>query len=157
MRNTDRQPRPVGELWLRLIILMLATLLLMALQLTGQLQTLRSAVSFVTSPAQLATTGVGKSVTDGIAFLWELRTLRQRTSELEEINASLRGELFRLNEVERENEQMRRLLAFSETRPFFGPSPALGVVHDPTCLLRHWRHPWPQRSFAAAARQNHRG
>ena len=117
MRSTDRQQRPVGDLWLRLVILMLAALLLMALQLTGQLQILRSAISFVTSPAQLATTGVGKSVTDGIAFLWELRTLRQRTSELEEINASLRGELFRLNEVERENEQMRRLLAFGETRP----------------------------------------
>jgi len=117
MRSTDRQPRPVGDLWLRLVILMLAALLLMALQLTGQLQSLRSAISFVTSPAQLATTGVGKSVTDSIAFIWQLRTLRQRTSELEEINASLRSELFRLKEVELENEQMRRLLDFAETRP----------------------------------------
>jgi rod shape-determining protein MreC len=117
MRSTNRQPRPIGELWLRLLILILAALLLMALQLTGQLQVLRSTISFVTSPAQLATTGIGKNVTDGIAFFWQLGTLRQRTSELEEINASLRAELFRLNEVERENEQMRRLLAFSETRP----------------------------------------
>ncbi|MEZ4679615.1 MAG: rod shape-determining protein MreC [Caldilineaceae bacterium] len=100
-----------------MIIFALAALLLMSLQLTGQLQSLRSAISFVTSPAQLATTGVGKNVTDGITFLLQLRTLRQRTSELEEINASLRAELFRLNEVERENEQMRRLLAFSEIRP----------------------------------------
>ncbi|HRW10488.1 MAG TPA: rod shape-determining protein MreC [Caldilineaceae bacterium] len=117
MRSTDRQRRPVGDLWLRLLILMLAALLLMALQLTGQLSVLRSAVSVVTSPAQLATTGVGKNVTDALTFLWQLRTLRQRTSELEEINASLRAEIFRLSEVERENENLRRLLAFAETRP----------------------------------------
>lgn len=117
MRSTDRQRRPVGELWLRLLILMLAALLLMALQLTGQLKALRSAVSVVTSPAQLATTGVGRNVTDGVSFFWQLRTLRQRTSELEEINASLRAEIFRLSEVERENEQLRRILAFAETRP----------------------------------------
>lgn len=117
MRNIDRQRRSTGDLWLRLLILILAALLLMALQLTGQLGMLRSAVSVITSPAQLATTGVGKSVTDGITFLWQLRTLRQRASELEEINASLRAEIFRLSEVEHENEGLRRLLAFAETRP----------------------------------------
>lgn len=89
----------------------------MALQLTGQLQALRSAISVLTSPAQLASTGVGRGVTDSVRFLWELRTIRQRVSELEEINASLQAEIFRLNEVERENEQIRRLLAFAQTRP----------------------------------------
>lgn len=117
MRSSDRRPRPIGDLWLRLLILTLAALLLMALQLTGQLQSLRSAISFITSPAQLATTGVGRSVTENVTFVLELRTLRQRLAELEEINLSLRAEIFRLSEVERENEQMRRLLAFAETRP----------------------------------------
>lgn len=117
MRSSDRQSPPVGTLWLRLIIFTLAAFLLMALQLTGQLQALRSAISIVTSPAQLASTGVGRNVTDSVQFLWDLRTIRQRVSELEEINASLQAEIFRLNEVERENEQMRRLLAFSQTRP----------------------------------------
>lgn len=117
MRNSDRRPRSIGDLWLRLLIFTLAALLLMALQLTGQLQSLRSTVSVLTSPAQLATTGIGRNVTDGIGFLFELRTIRQRVAELEEINSSLRAEIFRLSEVERENEQMRRLLAFAQTRP----------------------------------------
>lgn len=117
MRSVDRQRRPGGDLWLRLLILLLAALLLMALQLTGQLGVLRSAITVVTSPAQLVTTGIGRNVTDAFSFLWELRALRQRASELEEINASLRAEIFRLSEVERENEQLRRILAFAETRP----------------------------------------
>lgn len=116
MRSTGKQPR-TGDLWLRFLIFSLAALLLMALQLTGQLQALRSAISVITSPAQLGSTSLGKSVTDGVNTLLELRTLRQRVSELEEINASLRAELFRLNEVERENEAMRRLLEFGQTRP----------------------------------------
>ncbi len=117
MHSSDRKVRLTGDLWLRLVILTLAALLLMALQLTGQLQSLRSAISVLSSPAQLATTGVGRSVTDGISFLLELRTIRQRVAELEEINSSLQAEIFRLNEVERENEQMRQLLAFAQTRP----------------------------------------
>jgi rod shape-determining protein MreC len=116
MRNYER-PRQPGELGLRLLILALAALLLMALQLTGQLQSLRSAISVITSPAQLAATGVGKNVTDTVTFILGLRTLRQRVAELEEINSSLRSEIFRLNEVERENERMRQILRFAATSP----------------------------------------
>lgn len=116
MRNYER-PRQPGELGLRLLILALAALLLMALQLTGQLQSLRSAISVITSPAQLAATGVGKNVTDTVTFILGLRTLRQRVAELEEINSSLRSEIFRLSEVERENERMRQILRFAATSP----------------------------------------
>lgn len=116
MRNYER-PRQPGELGLRLLILALAALLLMALQLTGQLQSLRSAISTITSPAQLAATGVGKNVTDTVTFVLGLRTLRQRVAELEEINSSLRSEIFRLSEVERENERMRQILRFAAISP----------------------------------------
>lgn len=116
MRNSER-PRQPSDLGLRLLIFALAALLLMALQLTGQLQTLRSAISVLTSPAQLGATGAAKNITDGVTFLLELRTLRQRVAELEEINSSLRSEIFRLNEVERENERMRQILRFAATSP----------------------------------------
>ncbi len=116
MRNFER-PRQPGELGLRLLILALAALLLMALQLTGQLQTLRSAISVLTSPAQLGATGAAKNITDTVNFVLQLRTLRQRVAELEEINSSLRSEVFRLNEVERENERMRLILRFAATSP----------------------------------------
>lgn len=116
MRNFER-PRQPGELGLRLLIFALAALLLMALQLTGQLQTLRSAISVLTSPAQLGATGAAKNITDTVNFVLQLRTLRQRVAELEEINSSLRSEVFRLNEVERENERMRLILRFAATSP----------------------------------------
>ncbi len=117
LKNSERRPRTPGDIGIRFIILTLAALLLMALQLTGQLQSLRSVISFITTPAQLSTTGAARSVTDGIEFLLELGTLRRRVNELEEINASLLAENFSLREVERENEQMRDLFQFSQTRP----------------------------------------
>lgn len=117
IRNTDRRSRTVGDIGIRLIILTLAALLLMALQLTGQLQSLRSAISFVMAPAQLVSTGAGRSVTDAVQFVLQLGSLRRRLNELEEINASLLAENFSLREVERENEAMRRLLQFAQTRP----------------------------------------
>lgn len=117
IRNTERRPRTLGDIGIRFVILVLAALLLMALQLTGQLQVLRSAISFITAPAQLSTTGVARSVTGAVEFLLELGTLRRRVNELEQINAGLLSENFSLREVEHENEQMRRVLAFAQTRP----------------------------------------
>ncbi len=117
IRNTERRPRAPGELGIRIVILVLAALLLMALQLTGQLQSLRSAISFVTAPAQLGATGFARTITDAVDFVLELGVLRQRVNELEQINAGLRAENFSLREVEQENERMRRILAFAQTRP----------------------------------------
>ena len=117
IRNTERRPRAPGELGIRIVILVLAALLLMALQLTGRLQSLRSAISFVTAPAQLGATGFTRTITDAVDFVRDLGVLRQRVNELEQINAGLRAENFSLREVERENERMRRILAFAQTRP----------------------------------------
>jgi rod shape-determining protein MreC len=117
IRNTERRPRTLGDIGVRFVIFTLAALLLMALQLTGQLQSLRSAISFFMAPAQLGTTGAARSVTDTLEFLLELGTLRQRVNELEEINASLLAENFSLREVERENGEMRSLFQFAQTRP----------------------------------------
>lgn len=117
IRNTERRPRVPGELGIRIVVLVLAALLLMALQLTGQLQSLRSVISFVTAPAQLGATGFARTITDAVEFVLELGVLRQRVNELEQINAGLRAENFSLREVERENERMRRIFAFAQTRP----------------------------------------
>lgn len=117
IRNTERRPRAPGELGIRIVILVLAALLLMALQLTGQLQSLRSVISFITAPAQLGATGFARTITDAVDFVQELGVLRQRVNEMEQINAALRAENFSLREVEQENERMRRILAFAQTRP----------------------------------------
>ena len=47
----------------------------------------------------------------------EIRSIRQRNSELEKINADLVADNLRLLEIERENERLRRLLDFAETQP----------------------------------------
>jgi len=117
MRNIERKPWSFGDVGIRLVILSLAAFILMALQLTGRLDPLQSAVTQMTSPAQLGATGVADTFTNWIDFLVELRTLRTRNVELEEINATLRAENFRLSEVDRENMRLRELLDFAETRP----------------------------------------
>ncbi len=117
MRNTDRRPWTLGDVAVRLVIFGLAAILLMALQLGGHISTLQSGMTQLTSPAQLGTASLTESIADAIDFLVELRTLRQRNAELEQINGALLVENFRLREVERENQTLRAFLAFAQTRP----------------------------------------
>lgn len=117
MRDTERKPWSFGDIWIRLVILGLASLVLMALQVTGRLEPIQSVITQLTSPAQVGATGATESVTDAVDFLFELRNLRQRNAELEQVNANLLVENFQLREVQRENELMRQMLAFAQTRP----------------------------------------
>ena len=117
MRNTERRAWTFGDIGVRALILVLAALLLMALQITGRLEPIQSAVTQFTSPAQTSSSGAARSVGDAFSFVTELRTLRQRAAELEQINANLLVENFRLREVERENQDLRVMLDFAETRP----------------------------------------
>lgn len=117
MRDTERRAWSLGDIGLRAVILGLAALLLMALQVTGQLQPVQSFVTQVTSPAQVGSTGISENLTDAAEFLVELRQLRQRNSELEDINSSLLAENFELREVERENQLLREQLTYAQTRP----------------------------------------
>jgi rod shape-determining protein MreC len=117
MRDTERRPWSFGDIGIRLLILGLASLVLMALQVTGRLEPVQSAITQLTSPAQVGATGAMESVTDAVDFLFELRNLRQRNAELEQVNSNLLVENFELREVQRENELMRQMLAFAQTRP----------------------------------------
>ncbi|MBP6440097.1 MAG: rod shape-determining protein MreC [Caldilineaceae bacterium] len=117
MRNTERRPRGIGDLWIRLIILVLAALLLIALQISGNLRPLQSAVTQLASPAQLSATGVTASVAGFFESLLQLRTLQQDAAELSARNAQLQAEINTLQEVETENEQLRGLLDFAQSRP----------------------------------------
>ena len=117
MRNTERRSWSIGDIGIRLVLLSLAALMMMALQQTGRFKAVQSFVTQLTSPAQVGATGVTENVTDLFSFFVELRTLRQRNSELEQINSSLVVENFRLREVERENQQFREMFNFAQTRP----------------------------------------
>jgi rod shape-determining protein MreC len=117
MRDIDRRSWTLADFGVRLVILVLGALLLLALQVTGQLRSVQSVVTQVTAPAQVGATSIGGSVADAIEFLLQLQTLRQRNAELEQINASLQAENFSLREVERENGELRRFFQFAQERP----------------------------------------
>jgi rod shape-determining protein MreC len=117
MRDTNRRFWTLADFGIRLVILVLGALVLLALQLTGQLRPLQSAATQVTSPAQVGATSITSTVADVIAFVTELGTLRQRNAELAQINASLESEIFRLSEVERENITLREYFRFAQARP----------------------------------------
>jgi rod shape-determining protein MreC len=117
MRDTERRSWSFADLGIRLVILVLAALMLMALQISGQLRLVQSVVTQVTAPAQVGATSVTGSVADVVSFFFELRNLRQRNAELENINSSLQAEIFRLNEVERENNELRKYFHFAQERP----------------------------------------
>jgi rod shape-determining protein MreC len=117
MRSSDRRPRNWSDLVVRLFIFGLAALLLMALQISGNLQPVQSAITQLTSPAQLSATSITDSLTGFFQGLVQLRTLAQDKAALERINAQLEAEIDTLKEVEIENEQLRLLLDFAQARP----------------------------------------
>lgn len=117
MRDLERRPWSLGDIGIRLVILALAAVVLMALQATGRLEPVQSAITQLTSPAQVGATGVTSSVADLVDFVVELRNLRQRNAELEQVTSNLLVENFELREVQRENEVMRQMLRFAQTRP----------------------------------------
>lgn len=117
MRNTERRPRTIGDLGIRLIILVLAALLLMALQLSGNLRPLTSTITQLTSPAQLSATGVTENFTSLFETIASLRTIQRDAAALAVRNLQLQAEIDTLREVEKENEALRAMLDFAQTRP----------------------------------------
>ena len=117
MRNTERRPRSIGDVGIRLIIFGLAALLLMALQLSGNLRPLQDAITQLTSPAQLSATGLTDSAAGFFRSLLTLRTLQQEAASLAVRNLQLEAQIESLREVETENEQLRAMLNFAQVRP----------------------------------------
>lgn len=124
---------------IRLVILILAVLLLMAMQRTGQLQPIQNFFARLTTPTQISASGLTSSVTQVIEAVVGFRTTQQRLAELERINNSLVVENLRLREVERENERFREQLNFAQTRPSFelrgGQIIARVIGRDPSNFL----------------------
>lgn len=118
MRNApERRSWSFGDIGIRLLLLVLAAVLLMALQITGRLQPIQSFIANLTSPAQVGATGAADNTAGFVKFLIDLRTLRQTNAELEQRTEDLLAENFALREVEQENQRLRQLLNFAQTRP----------------------------------------
>jgi rod shape-determining protein MreC len=108
-----------ANLALKLAILALTAVLLLALQQTGRLGTVEGLVTLVTAPGQSGLSSMTDRLSRSLTNLRNYRNLQQRVTELELITQSLIVENLRLKEVERENQRLREMLAFAETRPSF--------------------------------------
>lgn len=117
MRSTERRPRSFSDIGVRVGLLALAAVLLMALQISGNLRPVQSFITQLTAPAQLSATSVTTSVEGLLASLIRLRTLEQEYAALQTRAEQLEAENNTLRQVEQENEQLRSLLKFAETRP----------------------------------------
>jgi len=117
MYYSDRRTDSISDVAIRFVILALAALILMTLHQTGRIAPLQNFVTQLTSPAQLSTTTLSEGISETVGFALEFRSLRQRNAELEQLFADLQVENLRLLEIEHENEQLRTILDFAETRP----------------------------------------
>ena len=117
MRSTERRPRTVGDVGIRIGLLSLAALLLLALQLSGNLQPVQNFLTQLTMPAQLSATGLTTTFSQLIESVLRMRTLNQELAVLQSRTRQLEAELQTLREVEKENETLRTLLNFAQTRP----------------------------------------
>ncbi len=117
MRSTERRPRSFADLGVRVGLLALAALLLMALQLSGNLQPAQSLITQLTAPAQLSATGITSSAARFFNTITRVRTLEQEYAALDTRAKQLEAEIETLREVEKENGQLRSLLNFAQTLP----------------------------------------
>jgi rod shape-determining protein MreC len=117
MRSTERRPRSFSDLSVRVGLLTLAALLLMALQISGNLQPAQNLITQLTAPAQLSATGVTTSINRLVTSVMRIRTIEQEYAALETRARQLEAEIETLREVEKENEQLRSLLDFAQLRP----------------------------------------
>ncbi|MDE0463474.1 MAG: rod shape-determining protein MreC [Caldilineaceae bacterium] len=119
MRNNDQRGWGSVNFGLKLVILTLMAVLLLALQQTGRLGTVEGLVTMVTAPGQSGLSTLTNRLSASLTNLRNYRSLQRRLTELERIVESLSVENLRLQEVERENQRLRELLQFAETRPSF--------------------------------------
>ena len=119
MRNSDQRGWGSVNFGLKLVILTLTAVLLLALQQTGRLGTVEGLVTMVTAPGQSGLSTLTNRLSRSLTNLRNYRSLQRRLTELERIVESLSVENLRLQEVERENQRLRELLEFAETRPSF--------------------------------------
>lgn len=119
MRNREQRGWGGVNFGLILIILSLTAVLLLVLQQTGRLGTVESLATMVTAPGQSGLSSLTNRLSSSFANLRSYQDLQRQVTELENIKQSLIVENLRLQEVERENQRLRELLAFAETRPAF--------------------------------------
>ncbi len=104
---------------LLLPMVVLGAILIISLDLTGYLGPVSDVIHTALKPPAIFFTETRRVMGDGVAAVREMRALRQRNAELEDLVNRLTVENLRLAEVETENKQLRTLLGFAQTNPSY--------------------------------------
>ncbi len=138
MQNETRG-RPYSELGIRLLILVLASVLVLAMYQSGQLDALRRALTQITSPIQLRLFLETNRVTRSFERVAQNRVLRTDLQQLRTLNQQLATENALLQETLAENVRLRDQLGYATANPRFTFQGAhvTGQVlgHDPHSFL----------------------
>lgn len=126
-----------------LVLVAAAAFVVMILDSTGILAPVEGVAQGVLAPLASALTDVRATAANIIQTARDLRSLRQRNSELEALNERLTVENLQLSEVATENEQLRSFFQFAQTSPTYdfrggqiiarvigsGASPYANIIH----------------------------
>jgi rod shape-determining protein MreC len=132
MKRLQNRPLLVGLLLLVIVGLVLHE--------TGNTQAVENLILKPVTPVQDHLSSLTNDFSDLIQIFRDLRELRRRNEELQNLADSLMIENVRLKELESENETLRQLLQFTQANPTYTFRAAEVVGHvigqDPSNLLR---------------------
>ncbi len=138
MQNETRG-RPYSELGIRFLILVLASILVLAMHQSGQLHSLRQVLTQVVSPVQWRLFRETNRLSRSFAQIAQNQVTRAELQNLQVRNQQLVAENTLLAETRAENERLRTQLAYATANPRFTFQGAhvIGQVlgHDPHSFL----------------------
>ncbi len=138
MQNETRG-RSSSELGIRLLILVLASVLVLAMYQSGQLHSLRRTLMQITSPVQWRLLLETNRLSRSFEQVAQNRVMRADLQRLRETNQQLQAENALLEETRAENERLRAQLRYATANPRFSFQGAhvVGQVlgHDPHSFL----------------------
>lgn len=102
-----------------LLLVVAAAFVVMILDTTGALAPVEGAAQSALAPLASALTDVRTTAANILQTARDLRSLRQRNSELEALIERLTVENLQLSEVATENEQLRSFFQFAQTNPTY--------------------------------------
>lgn len=122
---------------LTLVLLTVFVVLGLVLHEIGRLPPIEDLALYLVTPLQAGLASLTGRVADLTQTSRDLGQLRERNEELEAENARLLIENVRLKEYEAENEELRRLLGFTQSTPAFQYKAAQVIGRDSSPLLKY--------------------
>ncbi|MGI5835880.1 MAG: rod shape-determining protein MreC [Chloroflexota bacterium] len=125
----DRKPVPW---WIGAIVALIALILILQPSLAKQVENYSNQLF---APVASAANGVSNSISDFWRTITSIGILHQTVQRQQEEIDRLNFELIRMNELEQENEDLRRLLEFKRTRPDLKLLPVRVLGTDATGMV----------------------